>query len=443
MIKQKIFLFILVFCAMFYLSQSLFSQQTQKLSLPQVYALAISNSKQLKLAHASVEVAKLATSVTQTAWLPRVDASLSALYLGNGVLMDRNFSNSQQISMPHFANNFALEASQVIFSGGAIQGSIEKAKLNEQMAELSYAQNELDICFLVTGFYLDLYKLNNEREVFAQNIKQTEMLIAQVKSKELQGMALHSDITRHELLLQNFNLALIEIDNNRKIINNQLVVALGLPAQTEIEPDSSVLSVDVSGLAQESLQQQAANNLPELKMASLNKDIVTKELNIAKADYYPQLALIAANNFNGPILIEVPTINKNFNFWYVGVGLKYNLASFYTSNRKVQLLNQKQKVAECAEALSVEHAQLAVHNAWVKFKEAFDQLSVYQKSSELANENYRVINNRYLSEVVLITEMLDASNIKLNAELQVINARLNVVYNYYKLQREVGKSMAN
>ena len=27
---------------------------------------------------------------------------------------------------------------------------------------------------------------------------------------------------------------------------------------------------------------------------------------------------------------------------------------------------------------------------------------------------------------------------KLNAELQVVNAKLNIVYNYYKLQREIG-----
>jgi outer membrane protein TolC len=66
---------------------------------------------------------------------------------------------------------------------------------------------------------------------------------------------------------------------------------------------------------------------------------------------------------------------------------------------------------------------------------------VYETSSRLANENYRIINNRYLSELVLISEMLDASNTKLNAELQVVNARLNVIYNYYCLQRAIGNKI--
>jgi outer membrane protein TolC len=34
--------------------------------------------------------------------------------------------------------------------------------------------------------------------------------------------------------------------------------------------------------------------------------------------------------------------------------------------------------------------------------------------------------------------MLDASNTKLSAELQIVNARLDIIYNYYKMKRETG-----
>ena len=111
-------------------------------------------------------------------------ASLSASYIGNGVFMDRDFSNAQSVKMPHFGNNFAVEASQVIFAGGAIRTSIEKSVLEEQLAQLNYDRNELDICFLVTGYYLDLYKLKNQREVFLKNMEQTEMLIQQINRKK-------------------------------------------------------------------------------------------------------------------------------------------------------------------------------------------------------------------------------------------------------------------
>ena len=441
--RLKINLFMVTLCTLLLSSQHVVAQIPKTFTLPELYELAITNSKQLKLAKTGVETAQSATNLVKNALTPSIDVSLSASYIGNGVFMDRDFSNAQSVKMPHFGNNFAVEASQVIFAGGAIRTSIEKSVLEEQLAQLNYDRNELDICFLVTGYYLDLYKLKNQREVFLKNMEQTEMLIQQIKSKEAQGMALSSDVTRHELMLQNLKLALIEVDNNSNIINNQLVVTLGLPAETRIVPDASVLEMDLSTVNKDNLLQLAKEKLPELKSAAMNRKIADKDLRIAKSDYLPKIALVAANNFNGPIMIEVPVINSNFNYWYVGVGVKYNLASLYQTKRKVQLANNKQQLAEYNEALAQEHAQVAVNSAYTRFNEAFEKLTVFETSSRLADENYRVINNRYLNELVLITEMLDASNTKLNAELQVVNAKLNVIYNYYRLQREIGNTIKN
>ena len=439
--RQKRNFFIGTLCALLLASQSIVAQTAKTFALSEVYELAIANSKQLKLSETGLETAQSATQLVKTALTPSIEVSLSASYIGNGAIMDRDFTHVNSIEMPHFGNNFGIEASQLIFAGRALTTSIEKARLEEQVAQLNHDRNELDICFLVTGYYLDLYKLKNQREVLVKNMEQTELLIGQIKAKELQGMALGSDVTRHELMLQNLKLALIEVENSSQIINNQLVVTLGLPAETLIVPDPSVLELNMSVASRDNLLQSAAMNLPELKSAVLDNEIAAKALRIAKSGYYPQIALVAANNFDGPILIEVPTINSNFNYWYAGVGIKYNLASLYKTNRNIQLLKNKQRAAEYTKALTLEQTQVAVYSDYTRFKESFTKVTVYETSCRLANENYRIINNRYLNELVLITEMLDASNAKLNAELQLVNAKLNVVYNFYKLQRDIGNKM--
>ena len=48
------------------------------------------------------------------------------------------------------------------------------------------------------------------------------------------------------------------------------------------------------------------------------------------------------------------------------------------------------------------------------------------------------MNNRYLNDLALITDMLDASNSKLNAELQLVNAQINILFNLYKLKKTAG-----
>lgn len=87
--------------------------------------------------------------------MPSVDVSLSASYLGDGWIADRDFSNGANAPMPHFGNNFAIEASQVIYAGGAISNSIAVAKLRKQLARLDKVRNREDIRFLLVGNYLE------------------------------------------------------------------------------------------------------------------------------------------------------------------------------------------------------------------------------------------------------------------------------------------------
>ena len=52
--------------------------------------------------------------------------------------------------------------------------------------------------------------------------------------------------------------------------------------------------------------------------------------------FLPKIALVAGEHLDGPITIEVPVLDNNFNYWYVGVGIKYNLSSLFKNNKKVR-----------------------------------------------------------------------------------------------------------
>ena len=423
------------------LSSTIFAQMKEGriISIDSVFALVERNCTLLKISEKNAEKAEQAVSIVKNNLLPSIDINLSALYLGDGTILDRNFSNSQNAPIPHFGNNFSVEASYLVFSGGAVSNSIAKAELESQVANLAYKKNLSDMRFLVAGYYLDLYKLQNQRQVFLKNIEQTELMIKQINAKQNEGMALLNDLNRYKLMLQNLRLDLIEIENNINIINQHLVITLGLPKETNIIVDTTIQNLKLFPYSQEELMNIAQQNRPDLYMSALRTTIAEKQIELAKANYYPSIAIIGANNFNGPITIEVPPINKNFNYWYLGIGLKYNLASLYKSSKDVSLAKTNKNVADYAKTLELENTQIALFAAQTNYLESIEKLHTYETTFQLAKENYTIVNNRYLNDLVLITEMLDASNIKLNAELQVVNANLNIIYNYFKLLREIGK----
>ena len=431
---SKFTLFIMMLCASL-CSVGTYAQEMvrQVMSIDEMFSLADRNSKSLRPYATGIDEAREGVRVAKNARLPDIDASLSFSYLGDGRMMDRDFSNGFNAPMPHYGNNFAIEASQVIYTGGAVSHGIAVARLQEKNAGLSLESSRNRVRFMLVGYYLDLFKQQNQLQVYEKNIGQTRQVLRDLRAKEREGIVLKNDITRYELLLSNLELAHTQIKNTITILNNNLITALGLSADIRIEPDTTILSRVLPVEDEESWTTAAYVNSPALKQMSLALQMSKHQDKIIRSERIPKIALFAGNHFDGPVIIEVPPINKNFNYWYIGVGVKYNFASLYKSNKSVSrskyTIRRTQEQYEDAR----EQTELAVKADHVKYLESYVELNTQQKSVELANQNYAVISNRYKNDMALITDMLDASNSKLAAELQLVNAQINIVFNYYKL----------
>lgn len=404
------------------------------LGIEEMFRLADANSKSIQTYDTGKEAADQALKAAKARRLPDVDVSLSFSYLGDGRLWDRDFSNGMNIPMPHFGNNFALEAQQIIYAGGAVNSGIALAELEQQMAGLDWQKNRQEIRFLLAGYYLNLYKLDNQVRVLQKNLYLTGQVIRNMEARRAQGTALKNDITRYELQQETLKLQLAQVQDARKIMNHRLITTLHLPAGTEIVPDTALLDADVRTLAEQDWQQMAAQGNVGLRQAELAVRMSEQHVKLERSERLPKVALVAAEHLDGPITIEVPVLDNNFNYWYVGVGVKYSLSSLFKNNRKLKQARLNVRRAREEYELAQEQVENAVQAGYVDFLTSFTDLRTQEKSVELADENYNVTSNRYKNELALLTDMLDASNMKLSADLGLVNARINVVYNYYKMK---------
>ena len=417
-------------------SQGLFAQTPGRkvLGINEMFRLADENSQSIQTYKTGKEAADEALKAAKSQRLPDIGASLSFSYLGDGYLWDRDFKNGQNIPMPHFGNNFALEAQQVIYAGGAINSSITLAELGQQMAALDWQKNRQEIRFLLTGYYLDLYKLNNQIQVLQKNLDLTEQVIRNMEARRTQGTALKNDITRYELQKETLKLQLAKVQDACKIMNHQLVTTLHLPAGTEIVPDSTLLDEEVRALAENDWQLLATQSNVGLQQAQLAVKMNEQRVKLERSELLPKVALVAGEHLDGPITIEVPVLDNNFNYWYVGVGIKYNLSSLFKNNKKVRQAKLNMRKAQEEYSLAQEQIENGVQANYVNFLTSFTDLRTQEKSVELADQNYNVTSNRYKNDLALLTDMLDASNMKLSADLNLVNARINVVYSFYKMK---------
>ena len=217
-----------------------------KMSLKSLFDLADRQNQRIKVSEAALKAAEEGVVSAKSAMLPSVELGVQGSYTGNAFLMSRGFSTSgtteyivpglgpQQVQngkqpTPHWGNSFTAQASQVIYAGGAIRSGIEMAKLGHQLAELDVEKNRQEVRFLITGYYLDLCKLQNQLQVIAKNIELTEKVIEQMKARREQGTVLKNDITRYELQQQSLLLTKTQLDDAQKIIRHQISTAIHLP----------------------------------------------------------------------------------------------------------------------------------------------------------------------------------------------------------------------
>lgn len=403
------------------------------MTLEELFDIAESHSATLRPSLTARTEAERAVAEARAERLPDISADLSLSYIGDGFTTRRDFTDYQKAPIPHLGTGLSVTVSQPVYTGGAITAGIELAELKSTAARYAAELSRDNIRFRLTGFYLDIYKYTNLRKVVESNIAAAEQVLEDIRARHSQGMALQNDITRYELVLAELRLNLVRINNTLEILNNNLVETAGLPEGTAIEPDTTILTRSLPVHDEDWWRSQSAESAPSLRLARLTVDISRKAENLVRAERLPKIGLQAGWSIDGPILTEIPPINRNLSYWFAGVGISYNLSSLYKNNKSLARSRAAtQKALDELDSTSVT-LDMAVRADHVRYLEAYEVLRSRNLSVELALSNYRTVATRYNAGMALITDMLDAANARIDAEQQLVNARIDIIYYYYKL----------
>ncbi len=408
-------------------------------SLEEIFEIAETQSVHLHPYFAAQQAAEKEIEIAKNGRLPDIEASLSVSFIGDGFTTARNYSDYQKAAIPHLGTGLSVNVTQPLYTGGSVTSAIEMARLKSTAARFTTELRRNNLRFQLTGLYLDIYKCRNLERVVASNVSSAEKVLADMKVRFQEGVALQNDITRYELLLENLKLEQIKLENTLSILNASLVSTAGLPENTIVVPDTTILARSLGNADAEWWRTEASSNSPGLKLAGSGVEISKKAEELVKSEKLPKVGLQASWTMDGPILVEIPPINRNLSYWWVGLGVSYNLSSLYKTDKsltksRIATREAKERFEEAKSDLDLD-----INNSYVKYLEAYEELKTREKSIELAERNYTTTSLRYSSDMALITDMLDAANARLDAGQQLVNARINIIYCYYKLLFLAGK----
>lgn len=414
----------------------LMAQQPYPLSVDELFRRGEENSLRIRESQIQQNIAAEREKTALNNRLPDINIGVTGGYMGETTLFQQGLAHPTHPETPNWSQNYNVQLTQPLYNGGRIRNSIRQASLEKQIAGLNLTTDKAELKLLLLRHYLNLMSYYKQKEVFARNVEESEVRLKDIRRMRKEGVVTRNDEIRSELQLTNDRLNLEEAANSILLTSQQINLVLGFEETLLLQPDTLVLATVSHLSTYEDYIRQASVHYPELRIARTNIELAQNSVLLTQADNLPSLSLKAGNTLARPLSSSMTDVFSNN--WNILLNLSYPLSSLYHNKHRIREARQQVSLYRTREEQVMQDVRIRVNSAYVRHREALHRVEALTLSVQQAEENYRIVRNRYLNQLSILTDLLDASNVRLEADLQLTTARTETLYTYYELQRSCG-----
>jgi outer membrane protein TolC len=417
------------------------AQQATALSLNDALKIAKENNKTIQKSHIEQRISEKEIAVTKNLRLPEVNFNAMYSRLSDLTEYEGGFFSDKHTYTPEPGTvlyDAVTKFDVPLYAGNKINNAIKKSKEENEIAKIKIEKTESDIQLQVTATFLGIYKMMELQKIIGESIKEEQERLKEVKAFKTFGTVTKNEVLRSELQLSDRELHSLTNKKNIKIALQELKTLLQLPEEAEIAIETTGL-LDIAPLKDYDFYFKETLQNEEMRIANREVDVKKTELKMVKGNYYPKVSLFGNYNLKYPDYMLF-TLNRPYLYTIgqIGVEATYNLSGLYKNKTKVQVANLKVDLQENESELVKNEMTDKVFRNHTQYQEILDKLPVTDKALDLANENYRIVKVKYLNQLVLITEMVDADNALLQAKFNKVSTRIDVVMKQYELLHTAG-----
>jgi outer membrane protein len=422
------------------------SIKSRFLSLDSAISMGIQHSHQVGMAGAQVTQAHSALGEVKDFIMPNVDVALAYTRLSNVPVEYFTIPGSPEeipstALFPIILNNYSATASlqESVFNGFQWKYGVVELQYNEKSAEYNYESKKKDVALNIITLYLDLFKLNKAHYLIKQSLEQINAHVKEISDFASHGLATQNDVLSIKLQLSNTQLSEIDINNQMQTINFNLDIMLGIPENTTIQIDTNTILSDKTIQPLPYYLQKFEGNRNDIQAASMQEKSAEANIKLTQSGVYPKLSIGADYNYLRPNPRIVPPLDQFQPSWDIGFRLSYSLTGLYENKNKAAESRAKLLEAQSSYDQLTDAAKMDINQSYTQYKQALEKTQVAESSLGQAKENYKIVKSKYDNHVSLVTDLLDANNYLLNAEINVISAKADAQLAYYSLLKAAGE----
>ncbi|MEN9448654.1 MAG: hypothetical protein RJA25_1944 [Bacteroidota bacterium] len=427
-----------IVCLLF--ASNVFGQEIKTLSLKEAMALAEQNSKQLQLDSLKIQSLDFKKKQTQNAMLPILGLTTSYTRLSDNI-------DPFTISIPgmgsfeiktNFPNQYGNRATiqQPIFQGLKNWNTMKAIDQQKSAAGMDREKNLQDNKMNVVQGYYSLYKLQQAKILLDSNIAQTQVRVNDITKFKNAGLMLNNDVMRAELQKTNLLVTKADVESTIDIMSYNMCILLGINTNTKIQVEKPEMinntTSDMASMVSSSIQNRA-----EIKAQTYRDKAANYAVKASRSAYMPTINAVGNGVYSNPNQRVFPMEAKFKGTWDVGVSLSWNIMQLYTARAIVgDAKNQKAQLQKATESIK-EGISMEVNANNEALKVAQLKIDLAEKAIEQAKENKRILDNRFEAQVALLSDVLEADQLLLQAQTNLLNAQADAAIASYKLERSI------
>ncbi|MBE99644.1 TolC family protein [Flavobacterium coralii] len=440
-IKTILFGILLVFCGT---QQPLTAQERKPLTLEEAINLAVNNSTAAAMAETRVETSALAVDNVKNNHYPEFTISgqyqrLTSPTVNFKLPIANNGGETEEgataTSSPEVNQIMLGQASlgMPLFSGFRLKNSIAATEDLHKAEQYNAASTKEQLALQAVMLYVNLYKAEQSVTLIQENLRSANQRVTDFTAMEKNGLLARNDLLKAQLQASNIELSLEDAKRQAATINYQLAVLLKLPENTQILPDDAYF-MENKALLPTLTESEAVAQRNDLEALRWQQKAAEANIKVAQADYYPSVSLMA-----GYVALDIQNVVQVYNAVNFGVGLKYDISSIFKNRKKVAAEKSRAEEARQAVELMSDRVKVQVKDALEHYNLAIKQNSVYTQAVTQAEENYRIVKDKYDNGLSDTNDLLEADVQKLQAQLNEAFSKADITQRYYELLNASGK----
>ena len=407
------------------------AQPSQPLSLKDCRRLALENNEQVMTANNAVEKAKLDRQIAFAQYLPKVDGSFTMIQLQDQDLLDIGDVLGLQLQTrgTYLAG---INVTLPLYAGGQLTAANRLAAIGQKVSEEQRRKTEMQLIADVDNAYYQLIAVRAKVQMLEAYAQQMQGLYDQVKLAADVQMATENDLLRVATKQNEISYQLQKARNGQQLCGLALANIIGADFEQTIVPTDTVLTVATQ--SQQTGLSEDISARPDLlllqQQVQANEVLVKKE----RSNYLPTLALIGSYSYHDNLKLKgelnLPSgrsLDYNHTIRggspYAMLALKLPIFHWGAELKKVK----KAKLSLSDSQLQLQQLERSMR---VEVRRAVQNVTDAQRMVETAalgrqqaDENLRVMRQKYDNQLCTMTDLLDAQSQWQQARSNLIEAQ--------------------